>query len=187
MKKLLICAVLLSLTVLLVSCRPAIGPGGDSTNESQIAVTSPDGFEDVTAPPQNTPPADTTKKPETSKDNDTTEAKTDDTTKETPTDTTAKDTDGSETAVDTTVADTTLPAPKISTPEEAIDAAKGWLGTTDPTTGYKYAFSYDGTFTENKTEYFKIRVSWFIEEQERYSLCGYLLVSPDGDVSKYSW
>ena len=75
----------------------------------------------------------------------------------------------------------------ITTAEEAVAAAKAWLGETDPDTGYMYAFSYDGTMTEGGVEYYKIRVSWYIEEQERYSRCGDLLVSPDGKVSKYSW
>lgn len=194
MKKITLCAILLALLALIVSCRPALSPNdGLSTNESQIPVTSPNGFEDVTAPPEKPAPADTTNKTETTKAPDTT--KTEETEKETESDedeTTNSDTQADTTvtettAPDTTAVQTTAPTPKISTPEEAIDAAKDWLGDTDPQTGYKYAYSYDGMIAENGKDLFKIRVSWFIEEQERYSLCGYLLVSPDGTVSKYSW
>lgn len=106
-------------------------------------------------------------------------------------DVTAPPVDTTEKVEETTEADTenTTEAPDsgITTAEEAVDAAKNWLGDTDPDTGYKYAFSYDGILTDGGIDYFRVRVSWYIEEQERYSLCGYLLVSPDGKISKYSW
>ena len=82
---------------------------------------------------------------------------------------------------------TEAPETGITNAEEAVATAKAWLGETDPDTGYMYAFSYDGILEDGGVSYFRIRVSWYIEEQERYSLCGYLLVSPEGNVSKYSW
>ena len=153
MKKISIIAMLLALAALLCACTPKIVSNGDTTSDTTIPVTSPDGFEDVTAPPAD----DTTKK----EDNDTT-------------------------AADITEGDTTKGG-VVSNSDEALTVARNWLGDTDPDIGHKYAFSYDGMMTDNGKEYYKIRVSWYIEEQERYSLCGYLLVDSDGNVSKYSW
>ena len=149
MKKLISAILLMAMVATLAACSKNAGSGDDTTADTTgPQVTSPAGFDDVTAPPE-----DTTKAPETTKAEETTEA----------------------------------PKAGIATAEEAVEAARNWLGETDPDTGYKYAFSYDGMLTEGGIEYFKIRVSWYIEEQERYSLCGYLLVSPAGKVSKYSW
>ena len=152
MKKISVIALLLSLVALLCACAPA-GLSDETTADTTIPVTSPDGFEDVTAPPV----ADTTA------NND------------------------KETAADDTTADDTTKASVVPDAEAALDLARNWLGDTDPDIGYKYAFSYDGMMTDNGKEYYKIRVSWYIEEQERYSLCGYLLVDESGAVSKYSW
>ena len=154
MKKITVIALVLAMTSLLCSCK-SLGKVEDTSAETTIPVTSPEGFEDMTAPPV---ADDITVKVE-------------------------KDTDA---AVDTTKAETT----EISTgfdSEDALKAARAWLGDTDPDIGYKYAFSYDGMMNDGAKEYFKIRVSWYIEEQERYSLCGYLLVDENGSVSKYSW
>ena len=149
MKKLaLITAMLLIVSLSLSACSQAKSESEDST----LPVSTPQGFEDVTAPPE----------PETDESTDNV-------------------TDG------TTDGDTSASPEGITTPEEAVAAAKAYLGDEDPDIGYPYSFSYDGMFTDNGTEYFKIRVSWFIEEQERYSLCGYLLVGADGTVTKYSW
>lgn len=151
MKRLISIVLLLALTVCaLASCSPA-GKGNDSEADTTVPeVTSPDGFDDVTAPPEETTDAD--KK-------------------------------------DTTDADTTEEDPLafINDAEEAVAAARKWLGESDPDTGYKYAYSYDGSVVENNVPLFRIRVSWYIEEQERYSFCGYLLVNPDGTITKYSW
>ncbi len=152
MKKLISAILLIAMVATLASCSQGALGGKDTTDGTTTPqVTSPNGFDDVTAPPE-----DTTEKPE-----ETTEADTEETTE--------------------------APDDGITTADEAVAAARAWLGESDPDTGYKYAFSYDGTLTENGIEYFRVRVSWFIEEQERYSICGYLLVSPDGKVSKYSW
>lgn len=71
---------------------------------------------------------------------------------------------------------------------EAVNAAREWLGDSDPDTGYKYSYSFDEMLTDNGKEYFKVRVSWYIEEEDRYSLCGYLLVSEGGgSIQKYDW
>ena len=154
MKKITVTALILA-TLLLFSGCTLYGGGADTTTADTIPVTSPEGFEDVTAPPEDTK---------------------------------------NEEAKDTSAADDTTAEPetekdsgKIETPDEAVAAARDYLGETDSDTGYKYAYSYDGMMTEGSDEYFKIRVSWFIEEQERYSLCGYILVSPEGECFKFSW
>ncbi len=158
MKKFISIALLILTVCLLASCN-ANTTNNDPDAETTIPVTSPEGFEDVTAPiPSDTTAADT------ADDEETTEAE-----------------DTSAAAEDTTAAD------KIATPDAAVEAAKEWLGEVDNETGYRYTYSYDGTLEDGGKTYYKIRVSWFIEEQGRSSLCGYLLVSPEGEVSKYSW
>ena len=160
MKKIISIALLLAAVCILASCSANVA-NNETDAETTIPVTSPEGFEDVTAPIiEDTTAADTEKDVE-----ETTEA--DDTTAEKEEETTSLD--------------------KISTPDEAVAAAKEWLGEIDEETGYKYTYSYDGTLEDGGVTYYKIRVSWFIEEQGRSSLCGYLLVSPQGDVNKYSW
>ena len=157
MKKITVIAFALVLTALLSACTPG-AVGNDTTDDTTIPVTSPDGFEDVTAPPV----ADTTAKEET------TDA--------------PKDTEE-----DTTLADTTEKSDKISTPDEAVAAARAYKGEEDKDIGYKYAYSYDGMMTDGGVEYYKIRVSWYIEEQERYSKCGYILVGADGSCKEFDW
>lgn len=151
MKKLISIILLLAMFCTLFACSPKKG-GDETTDDTTVPVTNPDGFEEVTTPSTDKKPEDTT-------------------------------------AADTTAADTTAPAPEITVKDAdaAVAKAREWLGETDPDTGYKYAYSYDGSMIENGKPFFRIRVSWFIEEQERYSLCGYLLVGADGTVTKYSW
>lgn len=151
MKKLISIVLLLALTVCaLASCSHA--DKKDEADTTAPEVTSPDGFDDVTAPPE---------------------------------DTTGKKKD------ETTAADTTAaidPEKIVTNADEAVAAAREWLGESDPDTGYKYAYSYDGsTFDDDGKPLFRVRVSWYLEEQERYSLCGFLLVSPTGEITKYSW
>ena len=157
MKKLISAILLIAMVASLTSCS-LIKKGGEDTTAETTApqVTSPAGFDDVTAPP-----VDTTAKVE--------------------------ETTAAVTEADTTEKVAPIQDDGIETADEAVAAARKWLGETDPDTGYKYAFSYDGTMTDGGIEYFRIRVSWYIEEQERYSLCGYLLVDENGSVSKYSW
>lgn len=158
MKKFISIALLISAVCILASCTPnTAGNGAD--DETTIPVTSPEGFEDVTAPV-----IEDTAEPDSEKDDEET----------------------TETA-ETEAKEETTASDKISTPDEAVKAAKEWLGESDEETGYKYTYSYDGTLENNGVTCFKIRVSWLIEEQGRSSLCGYLLVSPEGEISKYSW
>lgn len=87
-------------------------------------------------------------------------------------------------------ADSTAAGEKRITEEEALAAAKAYLGDTDPDTGYKYSFVSQGTMQDTETgeEFYKIRVSWYLPEDDRYSVCGYLLVTLDGKtVSKFDW
>lgn len=73
------------------------------------------------------------------------------------------------------------------TSEKAVELARAYLGEADGETGYKYAYSFDEMLDDNGNEYYKVRVSWYIAEEERYALCGYLLVDNDGNVSEYDW
>ncbi|MBR6675837.1 MAG: hypothetical protein IKL24_00710 [Clostridia bacterium] len=186
MKKTITAVILLSLVCLLMfSCASNSGTK-DTTADDDPKVTSPDGFEDVTAPPVNTDTTadsnESTPPPETNKP-------------EPDTDTAAPETDTDAPDENTTEPDDTgAPDTDTGTPEliitnnaEAIEAARNFLGLVDSETGYQYAYSNDGMLTENGIEYFKVRVSWIIVEEERLSLCGYLLVSPYGDVTKYDW
>ena len=98
-------------------------------------------------------------------------------------DTTGADTTGSD-GGDTTTGE------KHITEEEALAAAKAYLGDKDPDTGYKYSFVSQGTMEDTDTGemFYKIRVSWYLPEDDRYSVCGYLLVSQDGKtVTKFDW
>ncbi len=70
--------------------------------------------------------------------------------------------------------------------EAAMEAAKSYLFENDPA-GLKYAFSYDGIEMLDGTEYTKIRVSLHESEDGAYTLCGYLLVDENGNVTKYEW
>ncbi len=94
-------------------------------------------------------------------------------------DTTAEDT----TVSDTTEEDTTEPITEINS-ETAVRIAKDYLGERDPDTGYLYSYQYVETTAEGE---FKIKVSWYLEEDGRYSTCGYLLVTPEGKVTKFDW
>lgn len=85
--------------------------------------------------------------------------------------------------------DATAAAVRI-TEDEAVAAARNYLGETDPDTGYRYSFTYQDLYLDTDTgiEYHRIRVSWYLEEDDRYSTCGYLLVALDGaSVQKFDW
>lgn len=91
---------------------------------------------------------------------------------------------------DNTTAESTNPGEKQITEEEALAAAKAYLGDKDPDTGYKYSFVSQGTMQDTDTgeEFYKVRVSWYLPEDDRYSVCGYLLVTKDGkSISKFDW
>lgn len=95
---------------------------------------------------------------------------------------------------DTTIADSTSDSAENTgneiTEEEALAAAEAYLGDADPDTGYKYSFASQGIMEDTETgeEFYKIRVSWYLPEDDRYSVCGYILVSMDGEtVSKFDW
>lgn len=160
MKKIISIALLLAAVCILASCSANVA-NNETDAETTIPVTSPEGFEDVTAPIiEDTTAADTEKDVE-----ETTEA--DDTTAEKEEETTSLD--------------------KISTPDEAVAAARAYKGEIDEVTGFKYGYSYEGMMTEGDIEYFKIRVAWYNEEAGKYSKCGYILVAPDGSCLEYDW
>lgn len=86
-------------------------------------------------------------------------------------------------APDDTSADSTdSEGEKQITEEEALAAAKAYMGDTDPDTGYKYSFVSEGIMQDTDTgeEYYKVRVSWYLPEDDRYSVYGHLLVTKDG-------
>lgn len=101
--------------------------------------------------------------------------------------TTAPDTTKKDDPKDTTDADTTEKSLVISSIDEAVAAARAYKGEFDSDIGYKYAYSYDGMMKDGGVDYYMIRVAWYIEEQEKYSKCGYILVSPDGTCKEYDW
>lgn len=159
MKKLISIALLIATVCLLASCSTNIADN-ETDAETTIPVTSPEGFEDVTAPaPEGTTAPDT-------EDGD---------------ETTATEETEPETEDETTAAD------KISTPDEAVAAARAYKGEIDEVTGFIYGYSYEGMMTEGDIEYFKIRVAWYNEEAGKYSKCGYILVAPDGSCLEYDW
>lgn len=114
--------------------------------------------------------------------NETTEKEPEDTTE--PEETTEADSTAEDTTIaDTTEEDTTEPIVEINS-ETAVRIAKDYLGERDPDTGYLYSYQYVETTAEGE---FKIKVSWYLEEDERYSTCGYLLVTPEGKITKFDW
>lgn len=78
---------------------------------------------------------------------------------------------------------TTAPINEINE-DSAVRIAKDYLGERDPDTGYLYSYQFIEKTAEGE---YKIKVSWYLEEDERYSTCGYLLVSPEGKVTKFDW
>ena len=70
--------------------------------------------------------------------------------------------------------------------EAAMKAAKEYLGETDPQSGLKYSFSYDGEESSDGKDYTKIRVSVHADNGT-YTLCGYLLVDKNGNITKSQW
>lgn len=70
--------------------------------------------------------------------------------------------------------------------EAAMKAAKDYLGETDPQSGLKYSFSYDGEEIADGKNYTKIRISVHADDGT-YTLCGYLLVDENGNITKSEW
>ena len=73
--------------------------------------------------------------------------------------------------------------PSSLTQDEALAIAKSFVGDKDPDLGYTYSVQFDSV--DKGTYCFK--VSMYIEDQERYSTCGYVLVDPEGNAEKYDW
>lgn len=125
------------------------------------------------------------------------EEETPETTQQTEETTRPRETDP-QTEEDTTMVETTVDeedtttnySEKYITEEEALAAAKAYLGEKDPDVGYSYSFASQGTMEDTETgeSFYKVRVSWYLTEDDRYSVCGYLLVSRDGKtVTKFDW
>ena len=74
-------------------------------------------------------------------------------------------------------------APSSLTEAEALAIAKDFVGDKDPDLGYIYSVKFDSV--DAGTYCFK--VSMYIEDQGRYSTCGYVLVDPMGNASKFDW
>ena len=103
---------------------------------------------------------------------------------------TEEDTTIAQTTVDEEEDTTTGHSPKYITEEEALAAAKAYLGEKDPEVGYSYSFVSQGTMEDTETgeSFYKVRVSWYLPEDDRYSVCGYLLVIRDGkNVPIFDW
>ena len=113
-----------------------------------------------------------------------------DTADETKADAPAPGSDEGTAAGDTTEQDTSSAAAGRITEDEAVAAGRAYLGETDPDTGYRYSFTYRDIFldTDTGTQYHRIRVAWYLEEDDRYATCGHLLVTLDGSsVQKFDW
>ena len=74
-------------------------------------------------------------------------------------------------------------SPTTLTEAEALAIAKDFVGDRDPDLGHLYSVKFDSV--DAGTYCFK--VSMYIEDQGRYSTCGYVLVDPDGNASKFDW
>lgn len=107
----------------------------------------------------------------------------DETSAKEPDNTTEPETTAEETTEAQTTEETTEPIVEINS-ETAVRIAKDYLGERDRDTGYLYSYQYVETTADGE---FKIKVSWYLEEDERYSTCGYLLVSAKGEVTKFDW
>ena len=73
--------------------------------------------------------------------------------------------------------------PTELTQDEALAIAKDFVGDRDPDLGYMYSVNFDSV--DAGTYCFK--VSMYIEDQGRYSTCGYVLVDPHGNAAKFDW
>lgn len=99
-------------------------------------------------------------------------------------DTTENEETKAEAPVETTAPETTVAEAPQMDEGKAVSIARQYLGETDPDTGYTYSYQFETITSEGN---YKIKVSWYIEEDERFSTCGYLIVTPDGEVSKFDW
>ncbi len=165
----------------------------EDTTVADAATDTTGAAPDTTKAPDTTVAPDTTKAPETTIAPDSTDA---DTTKAEETTTEAATEEDTTASPETTKEEETTKAPQITEPEEttaaileinestAVLIAKDFLGEKDPDTGYTYSYQYVETTAEGN---YKIRVSWYLEEDDRYSTCGYLIVTPKGEVSKFDW
>ncbi len=73
--------------------------------------------------------------------------------------------------------------PTALTQDEALAIAKSFVGDRDPDLGYPYSVKFESVDAGT----YRFKVSMFIEEQERYTNCGYVLVDPDGNATKFDW
>ncbi len=74
-------------------------------------------------------------------------------------------------------------SPTALTQDEALAIAKSFVGDRDPDLGYPYSVKFESVDAGT----YRFKVSMFIEEQERYTSCGYVLVDPDGNATKFDW
>ncbi len=101
---------------------------------------------------------------------------------ETEAETAASETEAETDAV--TSAPETTEASSSMDEEKAVALARAYLGEKDTDLGYIYSYQFIEVTDDGE---YKIKVSWYIEEDDRYSTCGYLLVSPEGKVTKFDW
>ena len=161
MKKIIALMLALLAVMLFAACRDNTDDPEDTTDISD--VTTEIGGDDTTLPTEET----------TSpyEDEETTDADTD---------TEPVETDAvTEPATDAV----TEPSDKL-TVNGALALCRSYLGEFDPDSGYKYSYQYESLTDEGD---FKIKVSIYIEENDRYSKCGYLIVTPDGKITKFDW
>ncbi len=183
MKKLIAVILACLCAASLAACRQNGEDPDNKVTETKLESTAPEAEKDTSDYEHPEPPVsdDTTEagtKAETETD---TEAVTNETTESVTEPVTEPDTDNITDSVDTTGIED---EPAVTDEMTAVKIAKEYLGERDPDVGYAYSFQFDGMTAEGE---YKIKVSWYIEEDERFSTCGYLLVSPDGTVTKFDW
>lgn len=97
---------------------------------------------------------------------------------------TEPDSSGADTDTPEPSEDTTVPITDTMTEAKAVTLARDFLGEKDPVTGNVFSFRFDSITTDGD---YMVKVSWYLEEDERWAPCGYILVTPEGEVSKFNW
>ena len=83
--------------------------------------------------------------------------------------------------------DVTEPATEPATAmtvERALQIARDYNGDVDPDSGYKLSYRFEEMTDEGD---YKIRIAAYIEEDDRYTNSGYLIITPEGKITKFDW
>jgi hypothetical protein len=157
MKRIIALMLVLLAVVSLAACRENTNDPADTTDAESTAVTTEEGGEDTTVSDEETT------SPE---DEETTGA------------------DVETDAVTEPATDAVTEPSDQLTVNGALALCRSYLGDVDPDSGYQYSYQYEGMTDEGN---FNIKVSIYIEEDDRYSKCGYLIVTPEGKITEFDW